>query len=142
MARDLNRLAAAARQQKEQERIERHEKLETNVTGLLTDILDSTFPETVSGDPDWDKFNWTKAEQLQQLLTDFQAGRSTRRTSDEDRAQQTQSRRTQPEPPPAATVPILVTPDPDDEPEPDLVDQTTPARKTWRQRLDDLRQNS
>jgi len=76
MARDLNARRDAARQQKEKERTERHEKLETDVTGLFEDILDSTFPQKDDDTPDWDKFNWTRAEALKQLLDDFQNNRT------------------------------------------------------------------
>jgi hypothetical protein len=122
MARDLNQLAAAARHQKEQERVERYEKLVTDITGLASDILDVYFPEDANGNADWDKFNWEKGEQLKQLLADLKAGRNPRRHSDDDRARPNPTRQsTAVEPAASAT-----------EPPADDIDETQPQGRLAR----------
>jgi hypothetical protein len=139
MARDWNAVASAARQQKEQERTERYRKLLQDVIGSTEEIMDSTFPLKDDDTPDWDKFDWTKAEAFKQLLAAFQQGNiQTNRPPREERpendqAQQRQRRRDRDDRQPAAE-PAVVQPDPATAttaaaPTPDPADQPSRTRR-------------
>lgn len=71
MAKDFNARAAAATALRDKQRTERHEQLETDIVGLFKDALDSTFPDKDDDTPDWDKFDWNRAEQLRSTLKQF-----------------------------------------------------------------------
>jgi hypothetical protein len=53
---------------------ERHDKLETTLTGLFDEIINKVFPEKIDGSPDFDKFEWSRAQDLEQMLRQFRDG--------------------------------------------------------------------